>query len=50
MDPASFVLKPFSKQELEWLPLSLGDAADAVRLIVSRGVAIAQNEIHGRSR
>src|SRR5699024_12787679 len=50
MDPARFVLKPFSKQELEWLPLSLGDAADAVRLIVSRGVAIAQNEIHGRSR
>ena len=50
MDAASFVLKPFSKQETEWLPVALGDAADAARLIVTRGIAIAQNEIHGRSR
>ncbi|RAV31416.1 aminoacyl-tRNA hydrolase [Corynebacterium heidelbergense] len=49
MDVSNFVLKPFTKAEQEWLPVALGNAADAVRIAVVRGVPNAQNEIHPRT-
>ncbi|RRO87278.1 aminoacyl-tRNA hydrolase [Corynebacterium bovis] len=48
MDPAAYVLKPFTRAELGDLPVTVADAADAVRLVVTRGVEAAQNEIHAR--
>ncbi|MBB3115778.1 aminoacyl-tRNA hydrolase [Corynebacterium bovis] len=48
MDPAAYVLKPFTRAELDDLPVTVADAADAVRLVVTRGVEAAQNEIHAR--
>ncbi len=48
MDVAAFVLKDFTKAEREWLPVAIGDASDAVELMTTHGVQVAQNEIHGR--
>jgi peptidyl-tRNA hydrolase, PTH1 family len=47
-DPAAFVLKDFSAAERRELPLLLEDAADAVELVLSRGLATAQNTVHPR--
>ena len=48
MDPAAFVLKDFSAAERRDLPVLLEDTADAVELLVARGLAEAQNQVHPR--
>jgi peptidyl-tRNA hydrolase, PTH1 family len=48
MDPAAFVLKDFSSAERRELPLLLEEAADAVELLLARGLAAAQNQVHPR--
>lgn len=46
MDPAAFVLKPFSAAERKELPLLVADAADAVELLLQVGLEAAQNRVH----
>lgn len=46
-DPADFVLGDFNASEREQLPLLIGDAADAVTLIVTEGLLEAQQRVHG---
>jgi peptidyl-tRNA hydrolase, PTH1 family len=46
MDPADFVLHDFSAAERKELPEVLGRAADSARLLMERGLAVAQNEVH----
>ncbi len=46
MDPADFVLRDFSAAERKELPEVLGRAADSARLLMERGLAVAQNEVH----
>ena len=46
MDPADFVLHDFSPAERTELPELLGRAADSVRILMERGLAVAQNEVH----
>jgi peptidyl-tRNA hydrolase, PTH1 family len=46
MDPADFVLHDFSPAERGLLPDVLDRAADAVGLLLARGLAAAQNEFH----
>ena len=46
-DPADFVLGDFNASEREQLPLLIGDAADAVTLIVTGGLLEAQQRVHG---
>lgn len=46
MDVADFVLKPFAKHEQDGLPVLVADAADAVRLLLDRGLEAAQNAVH----
>ena len=46
MDPADFVLRDFSPTERKELPFLLGDAADAVELVVLRGLTDAQQVVH----
>jgi peptidyl-tRNA hydrolase, PTH1 family len=46
MDPADFVLHDFSAAERELVPDVLERAADAVELLLARGLAVAQNEFH----
>lgn len=48
MDAATFVLKPFATPERSELPFLLGDAADAVELLIDHGLDTAQNQIHSR--
>ena len=48
MDPAAFVLKDFSPAERKDLPLLLEESADAVELLLARGLATAQNQVHPR--
>lgn len=43
MDPAAFVLKPFSAEERKTLDLEIERAADAVETLVTRGMVHAQN-------
>lgn len=45
-DPADYVLKPFRGVEREELPGVVSEAADAVMVLISQGVAIAQNRFH----
>lgn len=45
-DPADFVLKNFSAAERKELPLDLEHAADAVELLIRRGLLEAQNALH----
>jgi PTH1 family peptidyl-tRNA hydrolase len=45
-DPADFVLTPFSKAEREVLPSLLSDAADATELLITDGLAPAQQRFH----
>jgi PTH1 family peptidyl-tRNA hydrolase len=42
-DPADFVLQPIGKKEAADVALLVDDAADAVRLLVERGLAAAQD-------
>ena len=46
MDPAAFVLRDFSAAERKELPLLLDRAADAVEVLLSEGLAAAQNIFH----
>ena len=46
MDPADFVLHDFSPAERTELPELLGRAADSVQILMERGLAVAQNEVH----
>ena len=45
-DAADFVLKDFSSTERKELPFLLGDAADAVEVLVTRGLLEAQQRFH----
>ena len=47
MDPAAFVLRDFAKPEREELPFLLDQAADAVEVLLTSGLAAAQNAFHG---
>jgi PTH1 family peptidyl-tRNA hydrolase len=47
MDPAVFVLKPFSSAERADLPVHVDRAADAVEALVIDGLAYAQNHYNG---
>ncbi len=46
MDPADFVLRDFSAAERKELPEIVARAADSVQLLMERGLAVAQNEVH----
>ena len=46
MDPADFVLRDFGGPERKELPLLVVDAADAVELVVLRGLTGAQQQVH----
>jgi PTH1 family peptidyl-tRNA hydrolase len=46
MDPADFVLRDFSTTERKELPFLLGDAADAVELVLTSGLEAAQQAVH----
>ncbi|MFP5334077.1 MAG: aminoacyl-tRNA hydrolase [Actinomycetes bacterium] len=46
MDPADYVLRDFSPAERKELPFLLGDAADAVELVVTEGLERAQLTVH----
>jgi PTH1 family peptidyl-tRNA hydrolase len=48
MDPAAFVLKDFSAAERADLPVLLEESADAVELLLTEGLATAQNRVHPR--
>lgn len=45
-DPADYVLRDFSAAERRELPFLLGDAADAVELVVTEGLERAQLRVH----
>ena len=46
MDPADFVLRNFSPPEREELPEVLGRSADAAEVLLTQGLAAAQNKFH----
>ena len=46
MDPAAYVLRDFAAPERAELPLVLERAADAVEILLDKGLAAAQNEFH----
>jgi PTH1 family peptidyl-tRNA hydrolase len=46
MDPADFVLRDFSAAEREALPVLLSRSADAAEILLERGLAAAQNDVH----
>jgi peptidyl-tRNA hydrolase, PTH1 family len=46
MDPAAYVLRDFAAPEREELPLLLDRAADAVEMLMTSGLAAAQNAFH----
>ncbi|MBY4039576.1 aminoacyl-tRNA hydrolase [Rhodococcus fascians] len=48
MDPASFVLKPFSTPERKDLGVLIEEAADAAELLLKVGLEAAQNRVHPR--
>ena len=45
-DPADWVLGEFSATERQTLPILVGDAAEAVELIVADGLTAAQQKVH----
>ena len=47
MDPAVFVLRDYSAAERKELPLLLDRAADAAEVLLTQGLAAAQNAFHG---
>ena len=46
MDPAAYVLRDFAAPEREELPFLLDRAADAVEMLMTSGLAAAQNAFH----
>lgn len=46
MDPADYVLRDFSAAERKEVPEILSRAAGAVQVLLSHGLAAAQNEVH----
>ena len=46
MDPADFVLKPFSAPERKDLPFALDRGADATETLITKGLTEAQNLYH----
>lgn len=46
MDAADFVLRDFGTTERKELPFLLGDAADAVEMVVTHGLVAAQQKFH----
>jgi PTH1 family peptidyl-tRNA hydrolase len=48
-DAADFVLRDFSSTERKELDLLLVEAADAVELLLAKGLEAAQNEVHPRT-
>lgn len=50
MDPADYVLHDFSAAERKALPDILERAADAVEVLLQRGLAAAQNEFHSAAQ
>jgi peptidyl-tRNA hydrolase, PTH1 family len=46
MDPADFVLRPFSATERGDLPVLLEEAADAVEVLLDAGLEATQNRLH----
>jgi PTH1 family peptidyl-tRNA hydrolase len=46
MDPADFVLRDFSATERKDLPFLVGDAADAVEMLVAEGLLATQQRFH----
>jgi PTH1 family peptidyl-tRNA hydrolase len=46
MDAADFVLRDFGTAERKELPFLVGDAADAVELVVTEGLLVAQQKFH----
>lgn len=46
LDAASYVLKDFSSTERKDLPFVLDDAADAVELVIEKGLTDAQQVVH----
>ena len=46
MDTADYVLKDFPPSEAKELPFLIGDAADAVELLLSDGLTAAQQKFH----
>jgi PTH1 family peptidyl-tRNA hydrolase len=46
MDPAAFVLRDFAKPEREELPFLVDRAADAVEVLLTKGLGAAQNAFH----
>ncbi len=46
MDPADFVLRDYTPAERKELPEILGRASDSARILIERGLAVAQNEMH----
>jgi PTH1 family peptidyl-tRNA hydrolase len=48
-DPADFVLKDFSAVERKELDLLVAEAADALEVLLQKGLEAAQNEVHPRT-
>ncbi len=46
MDAADYVLRDFSPTERKELPFLLGDAADAVEMVLTQGLTAAQQKFH----
>lgn len=46
MDPADFVLRDFGKTEREQLPSVLDRACRMIQVLLTKGIAVAQNEYH----
>jgi PTH1 family peptidyl-tRNA hydrolase len=49
MDPADYVLRDFSGTERKQLGVVLEEAADAIELLVHRGLVAAQQQVHSPS-
>lgn len=44
--PEDYVLRPFTKKERPAIQNSIGNAVDAIEMIINRGISCAQNEFH----
>lgn len=49
MNPADYVLRPFSSTEQQTLPLHLDRAADAVESLINQGLTATQNIFHQKA-
>ncbi|MDO4898050.1 MAG: aminoacyl-tRNA hydrolase [Rothia sp. (in: high G+C Gram-positive bacteria)] len=47
MQVSDFVLKPFSSTEVKELPFLIGNAAEAVEILIKEGLLAAQQKFHG---